>query len=70
MYVLIDVCSNSGVERHADEKITKQTRLYFDNQGLMKIKTTQWNLVAFYGISYFFFKRTTNKENKLILRSN
>jgi hypothetical protein len=64
MYVLTGVCSIHGIERYTDERITTQAGLYFENQGPVKIRTTQWGLVAFYDIS--FFDQRTKNVNKYL----
>jgi len=54
--MLMGVYSIHGIERYTDGKINTQAGLYFENQGPMKIRTTQWDLVAYYDISSFYQK--------------
>ncbi|XP_060855486.1 uncharacterized protein LOC132933186 [Metopolophium dirhodum] len=62
MYVLMGVCSAHGVEKYTDEKLTTQAGLYFENQGPMKIMTTQWTIVASYDISHFYERKNVIDE--------
>ncbi|CAI6360479.1 unnamed protein product [Macrosiphum euphorbiae] len=57
MYILLAVCSIHGIQRYTDEKLTTQAGLYFENQGPLKIMTTQWNIIASFDISHFYERK-------------
>lgn len=60
----MSVYSVHGIIRYADEKIITKSGLYFENQGPLKIMTTQWNLVAFYDLPHS--QRRTETFNEYI----